>query len=239
MKKNVLIVILILIIIALGGTLFYQNVLVKEESEKDNKKEVKDEIKEEVKKYTSYTKGNELTLSDGSKWMVLADSDENQDYVVLLSNQDYSTSITENDDYNGIFSEISNSTTQFENSKLKMYLDSKVNELPVELKEVNGYKIRLITIEEIFSFDDKWDYESGYDIYYYKGKNLNENFMGILTMSHTKCNEGKCNAFYNLGQTQCYTEECEKNKEIFLEHWMSGLGGIKPVINVSKDSISE
>lgn len=229
-KKNGLTIVLVVIIAILCcviGWLLGSKFADTEQNIINNNKE-----ENETQKYIVYKKGQEIKLSDNSEWLVLKDSDETSDYVVLLSKKDYNPS---DNYYNAIDTEIYNNTTQYENSSLKQYLNSLESSIPVGLKEVDGYKIRLITIDEIFAFDNNWTYNSENDSYTYNGTNLNENFKGILTMTHTKCIEGKCTPFYNLSETQCLTEDC--NKQYFLEHWMSGIGGIKPVINVSKENL--
>jgi len=231
-KKNTLTIILIIIIAILCCIIGW--LLGSKVGENNSVNNLIPGNNEETKQYTTYNKGQEIKLSDNSEWLVLKDSDEKSDYVVLLSKKDYTT----NDNYyNAISTEIYNNTTQYENSSLKQYLNSLESSIPVSLKEVEGYKIRLITIDEIFSFDSNWTYNSDNDSYTYNGINLNKNFKGILTMTHTKCTEGKCTAFYNLSETQCLTDNC--NKKYSLEHWMSGIGGIKPVINVFKDSLNK
>lgn len=234
-KKNILIVILIIIIAILCGVIgwvFGSKFADIEANIIDNNKE---EQKEETKKYTAYKQGQEIKLSDNSEWLVLKDSNEDSDYVVLLSKKEYVVANSDTDD--AIFTELTNKDTKYENSSIKQFVDSLENQMPVTLKEVDGYKIRLITIDEIFAFDNNWNYDSNNDTYTYTGLNLNENFKGIQTMTDTKCTEGKCTAFYNLSETQCLEDAC--NKQFFLEHWIMGVGGIKPVINVNKESLNK
>ena len=227
-KKNTLIIILIIVIAVLCSVIGW--LVGSKGGENNDLNNPVPENNQETKKYTVYNKGQEIKLSDNSEWMVLKDSDETTDYVVLLSKKDYTPS---DNYYNAIETEIYNNTTQYETSSLKQYLNSLESSIPVSLKEVDSYKIRLVTIDEIFAFDSNWQYNSDNDSYTYNGTNLNENFKGVLTMTHTKCVEGKCTPFYNLSETQCLEDSC--NKQFFLAHWMSGLGGIKPVINVSKE----
>ena len=231
-KKNILTIILIIIIAILCCIIGWLLGSKFADGENDIIDDNKQQSPTETKKYTGYTKGQEIKLSDNSDWVVLKDSDEKTDYVVLLSKKDYTP--TDNY-YDSIYNEITNKDTQYNNSTLNQYLNSIQSQLPVELKEVDGYKIKLVTIDEIFAFDSNWTYNNDTDSYTYNGTNLNENFKGILTMTHTKCVEGKCTSFYNLSETQCLTENC--NKQYFLEHWISGLDGIKPVINVSKEAL--
>jgi len=230
-KKNKLIIFLIIVIVVLcsviGWLVGIKFTDVEQDIINDNKEE------NETKKYIAYTQGQEIKLSDNSDWIVLKNSDETTDYVVLLSKKDYTPT---GDYYNLISDEIyDKNNIQYENSLLKKYLNTLETNIPVTLVEKNGYKIRLITIEEIFAFDNNWQYNNETDSYTYTGQNLNENFKGLLTMTNTKCTEGKCLSFYNLSETQCLEENC--NKQFFIEHWMPGLGGIKPVINVYKDSL--
>lgn len=234
-KKNILIIVLVVIIAILCltiGWLLGSKVGNSEPETNDDNNGILD-VPSETKKYKAYKQGEEIKLSDNSEWIILKDSSVDIDYITLLSKKDY-TPVDNN--YDLIFDELVVKETQFNNSQLKQYLQSLENQMPVTLKEVDGYKIRLITIEEIFSFNNNWQYNSINDSYNYIGEKVNENLNGILTMSHTKCTEGKCTAFYNLSETQCIDENC--NKQYYLEHWVSGLSGIKPVINVSKDVLN-
>lgn len=51
-----------------------------------------------VGKYTAYNIGDEITLTDGSKWHVLEESDETQENVVLLSDYNLNSDGTYNDE---------------------------------------------------------------------------------------------------------------------------------------------
>lgn len=234
-KKNSLTIFLIVIIAILClviGWLLGSKVANSEPEIKDENNGFSD-VSSEQKKYKAYKQGEEIKLNDNSEWIVLKDSNEEVDYITLLSKKEYEPT---GNNYDILFDELTSKDTQFNNSQLNQYLQSLENQMPITLKEVNGYKIRLITIDEIFAFDNNWQYDNINDSYTYMGQNINENLKGILTMTHTKCTEGKCTAFYVASETECLYENC--NKQYYLAHWAPGFGGVKPVINVSKELLN-
>ena len=110
----------------------------------------------------NYNVGNAI-LYQGSYWYILEDQD---DYLTLLKKD--SLTVEELSNYtDGAVSEgmyydnnncVNSSTCgSFENSKVKAALDRYVQDISSDLKEVNGYKVRLINIDELsrFGFVDK------------------------------------------------------------------------------------
>ena len=123
--------------------------------------------------YDSYSIGDVVEFA-GSNWYVIEDSGEAQDYVVLLKEtvltgeqltnnySGYGNSImayywSEDCHYGGRYSYTDTVTTgcnnfnNYNQSKVKEFLEGTyINTLgSVNLKQVNGYKIRLITLEEL------------------------------------------------------------------------------------------
>lgn len=234
-KSNAgLIILLVLVILGLVGYIVYDKVLSKDEPETGEVTDQNNNGENQNTTYKVYKKGEELTLSDGSKWLVISDSDETMDYVTVLSSKDYSEDgITEYESIsNEIYSTEVYTENWYNNSKIKEFLTSKIATIPVTLKEVNGNKIRLITVQEILDFDNKWEYKEERDDYNYTGNTFNQYFKALLTMTPSKCQNkstaGKCAPLYNTGST---------NTEHFISHWLLGVGGLNPVINIEKSSL--
>ena len=229
-----LLVLIIVILLVLVGLLATGTISYKPKEIPTEKTNV--EVTEKMKN-KAYVKGEELTLSDGSKWLVISNSNEDLDYVTAMAYKDFIEYLPEKDSTSindEIFSDKKYDDTWYANSKIKEFLDSKVDSIPVLLKEVDGYKIRLIKVQEILDFDSNWTYNEEHDSYYYTGSNLNQYFKSVLTMTPSKChdnpNAGKCIPIYNTGVT-------EDTENYFISHWVLGGGGLKPVINIEKTSL--
>ena len=242
-KNNTgIIVLLLIIILGLVGYIVYDKVLSnKEETPVEDKTSTKVNANDESDTNTevetenkAYKKGEELTLSDGSKWLVIFDSDKNKDYVTVIGRKDFAEYVT--NEYDEIDKEIYSTEKYDDNwyktSKIKAFMDSKINKIPVSLKEVDGYKIRLIKTQEVIDFDDNWSYNNERDDYNYTGSNFNQYFKGVLTMTASKCHDktsaGKCMPMYNIGSS---------GNDYFITHWISGVGGLKPVVNIDKAAL--
>jgi hypothetical protein len=266
MKKNVVIVLLSLVIVSLCGYLAYdklnkteskenkeENNKQKEENKEENNKqeeeniEGKDEQKEdnsskeegkEENNYKEYGILDNIELKDGSKWTVIQKSDKKKDYVIALAKEIYDNDI-QGEVWEKLEDELySHDKVNYDKSETKKYVDriGETLEKKVKLKKVDGYKIRLLKLEDLFAIDDKFKYDSEGDSYHYYGNMDLSSFLG-LTMDNTKCSEGKCTSFYDIGSTQCYEEQKDCKKEYFIAHWMLGVGGIRPVIYVYKSEI--
>ena len=180
--------------------------------------------------YKEYKMYDDVTLSDGSKWMVIENSSKKQDYVTLLKKEKMEISRNNDEIYNELFE----TKTTYANSKLDKYVQTITSTIPVRLKEVNGYKIRLITVDEIIKLDNNWSYSQEHDSYTYTGKNYKDILFVGLTMTETKCTTGKCTSFY----INTATNEID-GSHYYIEHWDSGLPTIKPVINVYKTELEK
>ena len=255
-KKNNLgvIIILFLIIIGLGGYIIYDKVL----SPKTNNG-ITDNNGTENTRYKVYTKGEKITLSDKSTWLVLADSDENTDTVKLMNMNDfvfYGSSCGEQDEYiycdnlsydehDNLFFEYFSSKATYKGSNIERIINSYESKVPVTLKEVDGYKIRLLSINDIFEYDNNWKKinENEYD---YIGAKLEESFLGAWTMDTVgnKCygqvqENGRCSGNTGVFFTvrKCYDDETNSPDKTCLSGGASGLAEVKPVIYVYKNSI--
>ncbi len=163
MKKNIVIIILSILVLGLGGCLIYNKVIDKKNENSNTASS------DESATYKAYSKGEEITLKDGSEWLVLEDSGESTDYVKLLSKDGFNdyevgkadTHCSEecNEKLNKIF--MGSEEFDYSTSYLKTYFEDRIKEFPVTLKEVDGYSIRLITVDEITAFDSNWKFEGG------------------------------------------------------------------------------
>ena len=237
--KNTIILILSLLVIGIGSYIIFDKFINKEVKEsnaveqKENT-EKNDEINNNNNSitYKVFKKGEEIVLSDNSKWLVINDSDENTDYVTVLSEKDYSDYLAPTDgSYNSADFIVNNDNFE----KILEYFNYKASIIPATLKEVDGYKIRLIKLEEIINYDNNWTYDDNTDSYNYSGE-LNNEFRNVLTMTHTKCSQGKCAPYYSTGCQQPIVDDGNPVK-CFISHWQLGLGGLNPVINIYKTSI--
>lgn len=224
MKKKVIVVSLIVVLLVIG---FFVGWNVFKE------KEDKTTIKGDFKKYEQL---EEVKLKDGSWWIVLSDNGVNSDYVRLISKEYYDD--VDEETYNILADELyGEEKVKYKDSKLKDYVEMVGDSLGYKLKMVDGYKIRLIRLEELFEIDDNFKYNSETDSYRYTGNKDLTPFLG-LTISETKCTEGKCTPFYNIDVTTCDEEDENCKEELFIGHWLFGVGGIRPVINVYKSEIN-
>lgn len=195
--------------------------------------------------YKEYKKFDEVTLSNGTKWVVIKDSDKTQDYVTLLSKEEFVLSDNDvqgygdyfvkvsADDYSKIFSQAIDANATYNGWKLKEILENKIIlNIPINLKEVDGYKIRLITIDEIMQLDNNWVYDEQYDSYQYNGTDLATYLRKILTMTKSRNTSGRTVGFHKLSTS--YNDMIPVH---YISAGMIGFGGVKPVINVYKTEL--
>lgn len=229
MKKNIIIIALLVLVLGLGCFIVYDRFFNKESeniSNTDNEQQVI---------FKEYKKGEEVELSDGSKWLVLKDSDKSLDYVVLFSYEDFSSNVSESD-YDKLFKELlTGESFDFNKSYVKEYLESKKDDIPVKYKTINDHDIRLITLNEVLEYDNNWKLDGTTHIYEYSGTKLNDYFNFYLTMT-PYIYGGKGGPVYIGLRSSCYDDSnCTETYSI--GHWAAGLGGLKPVINALKSSI--
>lgn len=191
---------------------------------------------EDNNKYKEYAIGQEIKLSDNSKWIVLDNSDSSLDYVTILATDKYDINASCQE---LISDEYFNRKDNWDFSQSEVYncLKNLQSKIPAYLKSIDGYEIRFIKISEILKFDNDWEYDDKYDTYNYKGANINQNLIGLPTMDKTKCGMGKCAQFYTLG-SRCIDTNC-KEHNYFISTWSVGIPSLRPVINVYKNSIVE
>ena len=157
----VLIVILCILVLGLGGYIVYDKVINPQNTQKskndynieDNSIQGNENSSSIV--YKQYNIGDEIMFNN-EKWNVIKNSTEKDDYVVVLK----ATDIEElngkpfyncpAEDDNGINCSMK-LTNDYQKSVAKEYFDTNyINILGKgNLKEINGYYVRLITIEEL------------------------------------------------------------------------------------------
>lgn len=151
----VLIVVLSLLVLGLGGFIFYDKVLSTPNTPIDNKPNEDDSIDIDNNINKKYSVGDEITFND-EKWNVIKESTENDDYVVVLK----STILNElnekpyyecpAEDDNGLNCNMKMSNDYKDSVAKKYFEENYISHLGKEnLKEVNNYYVRLITIEEL------------------------------------------------------------------------------------------
>lgn len=185
----------------------------------------------------AYKLGDSITLKDGSKWVVLKDSLSSQDYVTILSTDVDFVNYLQGSEWDAVYEQFLE-FKQYKNSALDKFMQSQSSIIPATLKEVDGYQIRLITLDELFVLDNNFKYNEETDSYKYIGSSTPNYPKGITTMTPIKrAGYGKIWAYYTAVQTVCYDQQKDCKEEHYISTYKSGLGGFYPVVNVYKNSI--
>lgn len=151
----ILVVILSLLVLGLGGFIVYDKVLNTSNNNVDDKQNDNSSVNIDNTVNKKYSVGDEITFNN-EKWNVIKDSTENDDYVVVLK----SSSLKELDgkpyyecpleNNNGLNCSMKMSNDYKDSAAKKYFEETYINQLGKEnLKDVNNYFIRLITIEEL------------------------------------------------------------------------------------------
>ena len=139
------------------------------------------------------------------------------------------------DNWDAVTDQMYKNFVEYKGSSLDKYMQSQQNRVAATLKEVDGYKIRLITLDELFALDDDWD-KTELARYTYGGENWSTTIpLGITTMTLVKDSDramGKQWAYYTVGTTKSSNSEYQ-----IITTWKNGLGGFYPVVNIYKKSI--
>ena len=186
------------------------------------------EVVEEV--YSSYKIGDKITFA-GSDWYVIEDSGTAQDYVVLLketvlTNAELGT-YAPNSTYD---SARFGSTTDYETSNVKEAVEKYIIEKGIteELKQIDKYKIRLITTDEVIN-NLGWTSGTGTSVTT-SGNNVPkwvyQNFGGnsYWTMTSDANNSSSVWYVHTYGN--------------FISGNTQGINGVRPVINLYKTAIT-
>lgn len=109
---------------------------------------------DEIKNEGVYKIGDSVTMSDGSKWIVIKDSSRYSDYVTLISEGAYLNPNT--NDYLWSFSPSGNLFyNKREEGSIAYYLDSEAKRL---VKYENLYESRLLSVDEFDSLYSNYNY---------------------------------------------------------------------------------
>ena len=173
-------------------------------------------VKEEIieKKYREYIIGDIVNLND-NPWYVIENSNENIDYVTLI-NLNYDRKIRDcNTEYKYL-----NERKYFEGE----YLSS----LNVDLKEVDGYKIRLITLDEYSNLVTLIKQNVDDIMFNYKVSLKYDWVKNINTLSMTKVD------YYDMNNT-CINWYIQSSiKQVFGRK--EGFINIQPIIHLIKET---
>ena len=198
----------------------------------ENNKCFKTEVAISVVK-NNYNVGSAV-LYNGSYWYILSIGD---DYLTLLKKDSLSVNELNNyskDDTIGLMyygkegCTNNNTCNLFNESNIKLALDNYKNSIDNDLKDVNGYKIRLMTIEELsnFGYVDKTSslyYESTSDTPYWLTDTIGDYW--IMNSSNNTLNKTFIKVEYN------------HNSYIYETDAHNTLARVRPVINVYKSAI--
>lgn len=181
----------------------------------------------------SYNVGNAV-LYNGAYWYIISSGD---DYVTLLKKDslnvnelsNYFVAGTDGLMYYGKEGCINNNTCNlFNESSIKFALDNYKNNIDNDLKDVNGYKIRLITIEELskFGYIDKTSsnyFESTSNTPYWLNDAIGDYW--IMNSNNNTVNKSFIKVNYN------------HNGYIYEVNAYDTLARVRPVINVYKSAL--
>ncbi len=251
------------VIINTNGSIRLENCYVGDSNQKynyDNKKLEKISSDTSSTTYKAYSVGDEIRVANNS-YYVIADSGINQDYVVaigspiyrdtysLFSSTDFATQIANDNSENThmylysayLYSDtckyegdISGCSSDYDNSSIKQVVNIWAeNTFTDELKTVDGYKARLIKIEEL----EELGYVKEEDYY-----PLNENVPNWLSGMYSYY-------FWTMSPYVNSNNEISSSSIFMVNRYQSGSGVenayaysafcVRPVINVYKDKLPE
>lgn len=156
-KKNtgliIIVIVLSVLVVGLSGYIVYDKILSTSNTTTNQKEASSIDTDNKINK--KYSVGDEITFNN-EKWNVIKESNESDDYVVVLkstvldelTDKPYYNCPAENDNGLNCNMQMSN---DYKNSVAKKYFEETyISKLGKEnLKEVNNYFIRLITIKEL------------------------------------------------------------------------------------------
>ena len=227
MKKYIIAILSTLIVVLLGYIIY------------DKFIDKKEETKEPVKEYKVYNKGDQVKLSDGHTYTVLKDSDKTTDYVTVISNVGYTLTPndTENTDVDIYVKVPSEEETEFFKvvyGDLNLVYDETITRILEvvrikflgvsvdELKEVDGARFRLLTLDDLYDFYGKDKFIiNDWQIEYTGDKDL---FNTITMIDSSIIKEGKKMPVLTVVNNQVLP-------------WTMGINPVRPVLNVYKTNI--
>lgn len=230
----VLVGILCVLVLILGGYIVYDKLLSKPiENENTANNNQSNQTNEIVNK--QYHVGDEITFNN-EKWHVISESTTSDDYVVVLKDQDLNDLKQKpyyecpKEDDNGINCSMKMSN-DYEKSVAKKYFDNiYINVLgKTNLKEVNGYYIRLITVNELESLGCDLSSKSCINVPTWLTSNIVSWTMSYTTSTPT--DDASKATVYSFGYDN-YT-----GTNGIYENGVGSTLNVRPVINLLKSSI--
>ena len=212
----------------------------------------------QVPAYEAYSIGDTVQFA-GSNWYVIKNSTGNEDYVTLMKERVLTNAELGEYAYNGTYDTMSyywdntchpkaygysssDSTgcsghNDYAGSKVKEMLEGTyINTLGADnLKEVDGYKIRLITVDELES-NLGYTKRTGTAIYDYNSENT-------PTWVYQNFGDQSKNVYSYWTMTpypnnSSYVWNVYSNGQVDFNRVNNGSGGVRPVINLLKSNIS-
>ena len=194
----------------------------------------KDSSGQQIIPYKDYSIGDKITYKD-TDWYVIEDSPASQDYVVLLKEN-----VLTNTELGTYAYRSGYDTTQFSINSSNLYDVSKVKQavesyavekgIMIDLIEINGYKIRLITKDELqnnlgWSITWRGPEENGVPNWVYQdfGENQN-NVYGYWTMTPSE-------------NYSSFVWRVHSDKTLNTDVVSTNTRGVRPVINLLKSAI--
>ena len=208
--------------------------------------------------YKTYVIGDTIEFA-GSNWIVIKDSTGNEDYVTLMKERVLTNAELGNYAYNRTYDTMEytwtdachwanhgysssntsncNNTNSYATSKVKEMLETRY--LPTlgetNLKEVDGYKIRLITVDELES-NLGYTKRTGTDIYDYNSENT-------PTWVYQNFGDQSKNVYSYWTMTPNHDDSSRMlyvdwRGRVESDRISSYLNGVRPVINLLKANIS-
>ena len=226
-QGSVLLIVTIILAIFLVGSLgyiFYQNI-------NKNNQVI----------YDSYSVGDVVTFGD-SDWRVIKNSDISQDYVTLVRSKELLKDASDDSSWKFEYG----ANVDYNSSSIKNYIETTY--LPLlgadNLKEVNGYKIRLISIDDLVALGC-----SVYDSIEYVCTDApswivqSSNTVGMGSINWTMTSYGDDSIYQVVSGGPANTFLAESGGTIVASIVNSdgalGAAAVRPVINLLKSSIEK
>lgn len=200
-----------------------------------NKKCTLEKKASKIKKNESYEVGDAV-LYNNEYWYVLSNND---DYITVLKDKPLTASelgkyaINNGEDYGNIMYYNNNTCTNnrdcndYNKSDIKVVLDSYIVSINDDLKEVNGYKIRLITIKELISLG----FKDNTNTLYYEMNETTPFWIG------TNGGEYWTMPFNNTANNTFLVSDYNNNSYVYESNTSNTLALVRPVINLKKSAI--
>lgn len=199
-----------------------------------NKKCTLEKRAEKIKKTDPYEVGDAV-LYNNEYWYVLSNND---DYITVLKDKPLTASelgkyaINNGEDYGNIMYYNNNCTNNndcnnYNKSDIKIVLDSYIVSINDDLKEVNGYKIRLITLDELVNLG----FKDNTNTLYYEMNDTTPFWIG------SNGGEYWVMPSNNINNNTFVVSDYNNNSYVYESSTDNTLALVRPVINLKKSAI--